>query len=387
MHPNKSNAPVPTLKSLTMSLRTLIHELREEKRLLLTREAFPDDFLWMIFVNAEPKLAARCKTLNKKWCSMLNSQLFITENYKANTTRQKDVIVGVGYSPADLKSQWFCKVDTQSNEGSNFEIPRDITPFGHYTMIGTDHGNICLRVSEAGVQSRLMVWNPLTHDFKWIHDDAWKYRDFCISTQAFGYLRDSLQYRIVHVFRRTFGQRSLSWSVYDSEFEVWSLEGTYNADIPKLGPQSIVSDQFYHAEIPIEAPTKNNALANFNGGVGFLTYRDVGFQREVVVWNMYREGHDELMWERMFTISDFAIPHTPSLLTGSSIIYVLNCGASSGAANNTERTDVYVCILKHMKGEMYLIYHNYWEDDVQVKSITLHSDGLYLVRKLPKDDV
>ncbi|MED6107640.1 hypothetical protein PIB30_015813 [Stylosanthes scabra] len=119
MHPNKSNTPPASLKSLKMSLRALIHELREKKRLLLTKEALPNDVLWMIFVNAEPKLTARCRTFNKKWCSMLNSQLFIAENYKANTTRQKDVIVGIGYSPADLKSQWFCRLTPSLNAKLN----------------------------------------------------------------------------------------------------------------------------------------------------------------------------------------------------------------------------------------------------------------------------
>ncbi|MED6122464.1 hypothetical protein PIB30_040108 [Stylosanthes scabra] len=332
---------------------------------------------------------------------MLKSQLFITENYEANSKRQSDVIVGVGYPPANLNSQWFFKVDMQSREGFPFDIPRGISPFGHYTMIGVNHGNLCLRVTEAGLNSRLM-------------DKAWKHREYPVSIEAFGYLRDGLNYHILNVWRSSYGQGALSWPIYDSEVEDWSLARTYNTDVPKLGPQSVVSNvvvfwigwdgvdyavpkcivsfnlrdmQFYHGQIPIEAPSEKNALTNFKGGVAFITYRDVGFSQEVVVRNMFRKGIDSFVWERMFTICDFRIPFTPSVLIHSSIIFVLECGASSGAENNTERTDVYVFILKHRKAEMDMFYHNYWEEDVQIKTITLHSDGLYSVRKDPTINV
>ncbi|MED6115131.1 hypothetical protein PIB30_087294 [Stylosanthes scabra] len=205
-------------------------------------EVFGDDIIWTILVNAEPRDAARCRTLNKKWCSMLKSRQFIIENYQANAKRQSDVIVGVGYPSGSLNSQWFCRVDSEAMEGVPFNIPQGISPFGHYTMICSDHGNLCLRVTEAGVNSRLMVWNPLTQHSMWIEDMAWNRRELPISVEAFGYMKDGLEYRVVNVWRRHFGYGAFFWSVYDFEVENWTLERTYNTDIPKLGPHSIVSD-------------------------------------------------------------------------------------------------------------------------------------------------
>ncbi|MED6209831.1 hypothetical protein PIB30_058474 [Stylosanthes scabra] len=321
MDPNESRVQPESLKSVTRFLQALLDRLREQKRLLTTREVFGDDIIWTILVNAEPRDATRCRTLNKKWCSMLKSRQFIIENYQANAKRQGDVIVGVGYPLGSLNSQWFCRVDSEAREGVPFNIPQGISPF---------------------------------------EDVAWNRRELPVSVEAFGYLKDGLDYRIFNVWRRSF-------------------------DIPKLGPHSIISDgvvfwigwdefdftfskcivsfnlrfmQFHHGEIPIEAPTENNALTKFNGGVGFITYRDIG-------------------------LAHFAIPHTPSLLIRSSIVSVLDCKASSRAANNNERCDIFVFILKHMRGNMEQLYHNHWDEDFQVKTITLHSDGLYPVRKEP----
>ncbi|MED6148709.1 hypothetical protein PIB30_055383 [Stylosanthes scabra] len=355
MDPNRSMVQPGSFKSVTRSLHALLDCLREQKRLLTTGEVFGDDIIWTILVNAEPKDAARCRTLNKKWCIMFKSRQFIIKNYQANAKRQSDVIVGVGYPPGSLNSQWFCRVDGEQWKG----------------------------VTEAGLNSRLMVWNPLTQHSMWIEDMAWNRRELLVSVEAFGYMKDGLEYRVVNVWRRHFGYGAFFWSVYDSKVENWTLERTYNTDIPKLGPHSIVSDgvvfwigwdrlnfvvpkcivsfnfrfmEFHHGEIPIKEPTENNALTKFNGGVGFITYRDIGLAHEVVVWSVYREGHDTLMWEK---------------------------NASSGAANNNERCDLFVFILKHMRGTMEQLYHNHWDEDVQVKTITLHSDGLYPVRKEP----
>ncbi|MED6135862.1 hypothetical protein PIB30_050631 [Stylosanthes scabra] len=349
MEPNRSNPRQPSLLRLKRSLKKLIEDLREQKRLLITKEVFGDDILWNVFVNADPKLAARCRILGG--CIGL-------------TLRRKS----------------------------------------------SDHGNICLRVTENGLNSRIMVWNPLTRDYMWIHDDPWARRDFPVNVMAYGYLKDGLEYHIVNFLRRTFDHGSLFWSVHDSEVEKWTLERSYNTEIRKLGPQSVVSDnivfwiardglcsgvptyivtfnlrwmEFHHGDIPVEAPTENNALTKFMGGVAFLTYRDIGHSREVVVWSVYREGHDTLMWEKFFTISDFAIIHTPSLLFRSSIISVLDHKSSYGPANNNQRSDLFLYILRHMRGAAELFYHNFWEEDVQLKTVTLHSDGLYPVRKDP----
>ncbi|MED6147666.1 hypothetical protein PIB30_045889 [Stylosanthes scabra] len=312
---------------------------------------------------------------------MLKSRKFIIENYHANAKRQADAIVGVGFFPPSFNSQWLYRIDTQAQGSVPFDIPRMISPFGQYTVIGSDHGNICLRVTENGLNSRIMVWNPLTRDYMWIHDDPWARRDFPVNVMAYGYLKDGLDYRIVNVWRRTFGHGSLFWSVYDSEVEKWTLERSYNTEIQKIGPQSVVSDgivfwiawdglrsgvptcivtfnlrwmEFHHGDIPVEASTENNALKKS--------------------WVELPSSH----------IVTSAIPVRSwcgaFIMRGTIRLY---CKSSYGPANNNQRSDLFLYILRHMRGAAELFYHNFWEEDVQLKTVTLHSDGLYPVRKDP----
>ncbi|MED6207131.1 hypothetical protein PIB30_033047 [Stylosanthes scabra] len=136
---------------------------------------------------------------------------------------------------------------------------------------------------------------------------------------------------------------------------------------------------FWEGAIPAEVIAENNALAKFNNGVGFINYSEAEFSREVVVWEMYREGHDDLIWEKMFTVRGFALPFSLSILVDSSILSILECKHSFGPSNNTERTDVYISKGRDSNKVMDFFYHSHWDEDVQVKTVTLHLEGLYPV--------
>ncbi|MED6125247.1 hypothetical protein PIB30_066841 [Stylosanthes scabra] len=368
---------------------------------------FGDDFLWMIFVNAEPKLAAKCRCLSKKWCSLLTSHRFLREKYKAISRRNRDIIVGVGYPPSDLNATWFLRVDPRIGEQIHFRIPTVINVFGHYTLIGSDHGNLCIRVTESGLNSRILIWNPLTEDTAWVRDEAWRHRDLPMSVDGFGYLSDTTDYRIIHVWKASHTQRYMGWCVYKSKMKAWSKDMTFISEVEKLGPQSVVCNgivfwigwegfdfsqpncivsfnfkqlEFCQEPIPPTVSAPHNSLAKINGGVAFMTYREIPFSCEVVVWDMYREDNDSLVWQRKFKVKDVPMPYTPSILLDGTIVSILECRVSSGAANNAEKMDLYIFKMVHKSSEMKLIYHNHWEEEVSVKSITLHSEGLYPVQ-------
>ncbi|MED6161850.1 hypothetical protein PIB30_064625 [Stylosanthes scabra] len=322
-----------------------MENLRDHTRRLRQNHTFDDDIFWTIFVHTEPKVATRCRTLSKKRFELLKSEVFIEENFKAT----------------NQNSKWFLGIDAETGEHIPLSIPATINVFGHYYMVGSDHGNICVRVTESGINSRLLIWNP---------------------------------------------RRIKLHGVATKQDKEWTVEGTFESEVEKIGPYSIVTDglsflvgwdgidhaqpnailsfsfkemNFSQAEIPAEVIMENNSLAIFNGGVGFITYREVRFSREVVVWDMYSQGHDTLAWERKIIVSGFAFLFSPSILVGTSILSILDVRTGYGTANNADRADLYIYKGRKKNREMDLLYHNYWGEDVQVKTIVVHSEGLFSV--------
>ncbi|MED6152090.1 hypothetical protein PIB30_088670 [Stylosanthes scabra] len=386
---NNSHNSVATLKSISVTIHTLVENLLEYSQNKRHAPTLCDDLLWAIFMGSDPRVAARCRSLSKHWEHVLLSDKFILENFKANRERKQSVIVGIGYPPTNQKSHWFVRIDAKSGEQIPLNIPANINIFGYYSMIGSDHGNLCIRVTESGINSRLLIWNPLTDESTWVADKGWKKRNYAVALNAFSYMVDSTDYRIIRVWKGQVEQRQLSWCVYKSEQEAWCENdgsifwigwGGQDFTEPKVILYfSLGEMELYEGKIPTNAVSENNALLQINNRASFITHREVGFSREVVVWQLHREGHDTLVWERMFKVRGFAFPFTPTILVGSSIISILECKNSFSPANNIERTDLYISKGKNKNKEMDFIYHNHWEEDIHVKILTLHSEGLYPV--------
>ncbi|MED6110838.1 hypothetical protein PIB30_046592 [Stylosanthes scabra] len=406
MQSNNKYSAVADLTEILFSIRTLIEDLREHAMRIKRIPRLDTDALWTIFANSEPRVAAQCRILSKNWERVLTSVDFIMENFKATKNRKMSIIVGVGYPPASLKSHWFIRFDAFTGEKIPFEVPFHINVFGHYAMIGSDHGNLSIRVTENGVHSRLLVWNPLTDKKAWVEDEAWKRRTYAVCLDSFSYLSDNMDYCILHAWKRQYWHRPLVWSLFKSEHKSWSSKGVFQTSEHKIGPYSIVADDavffigwegvnladpklilsysfkeedFYESNIPPDVIAENNALVKLKDGVGFINYTEVAFSRKVVVWQIHREGHDILLWEKMFTVRGFAFPFSPSILVDTSIISILECKHSFGPANNNERTDLYISKGRDNNKLMDMIYHSHWDENVQVKIVTLHAEGLYPV--------
>ncbi|MED6114825.1 hypothetical protein PIB30_084155 [Stylosanthes scabra] len=186
------------------------------------------------------------------------------ENFRATRNRKMSIIVGVGYPPTSLKSHWFLRFDAESGE----QIPFNINVLGHYAMIGSDHGNLCVRVTKSGVHSQLLIWNPLTDQSALVEDEAWKRGNIGIGNS--GGVCSSLRKK------------------------KWCMEGVFETEAHKIGPYPVVADDavfwirwegvdlaepkvimsfsfkdmsFYEEKIPPEVVANNNALSKFNTGL------------------------------------------------------------------------------------------------------------------------
>ncbi|XLR64279.1 hypothetical protein HN51_006746 [Arachis hypogaea] len=365
-----------------------------------------DELLWKIFSKSHHKTVGKCRMLSKKWRHKLSSPYFVKQHFMENKLRDKRMIIGVGYLPFDEKSKWFLCVDVASGQQFDFNIPIPIDNFGYYVLIGSDQGNICLKFSQGGFNSTLMILNPLTRRMAFVTDKARKHCSHAVSLYAFGYVLDTIEYRIVHVYKKHYKDKVLSWTLYNSYEAEWTYSGNFQTKTQKLGPKNIVdkgvvywigwegvrfeeptsiitfslqSRLFSEVNVPHEVRSSNNSLTNFNNGVGFISYNNIGFTREVVVWEITPKANDKLGWEKMIKVSGIGIPYNPTIFVGKDIISVMEFRGSFGSANDSESTDLLISRFKFMTARRKHLLHRNWNENVYVKSISMHLQGLYPV--------
>ncbi|MED6120966.1 hypothetical protein PIB30_025743, partial [Stylosanthes scabra] len=123
------------------------------------------------------------------------------------------VVVGVGPPPNDDVSQWFIQANVQNGRQDLFRVPHEIDHYGSYTLVGSDKGIVCMRVSIMGYNPTLLIWNPLKQTHRYVTDQASKYQFCSMNVLAFGFLRDSIHYRILHVFKVALSNTSMCWKI------------------------------------------------------------------------------------------------------------------------------------------------------------------------------
>ncbi|XP_020970266.1 uncharacterized protein LOC110268448 [Arachis ipaensis] len=182
----------------------------------------------------DPRTVRRCKSLSKAWNFRLSTPAFVKKNYKENKELKRSVIIGIGHPPGDQNSLWFIRAFVDDGSQVQFNVPSGINQFGFYAIIGSDNGNVCLRISMGGLNSRLLVWNPLINKQRYAPDESIKHLAYAVSLYAYGFLEGTIEYKIIHVYKQNFSQRTLSWSLYTSFERESAQSGTFDANVPKI---------------------------------------------------------------------------------------------------------------------------------------------------------
>ncbi|RYR19495.1 hypothetical protein Ahy_B03g064278 [Arachis hypogaea] len=365
-----------------------------------------EDLLWKIFVRCDAKTVGRSRTTSKEWRFKLSTALFVKQHFKQNKNRDRSVIIEVGYPPSDESCRWFLKAMLDGGQQMNMNVPIPINRFGFYSLIGLDNGNVCIRFSQGGLSARLMIWNLLTRRMMFVSDQASKHCRHAVSLYAFGYLVDGIEYRIIHVYKCAYSTKQMSWTLYNSFEADCNRSGKFNTEVQKLGPKHVVNNiivywigwggddfmkpkliftfslqqrLFYEGKVPDKVKSAYHSFTLFKDGIGFISYKNTDFSREIVVWGINRDSDNKLYWDKMIRISGVGIPYNPTLFVGKDIISVLDSSCYFGSANDSEITEVILSRLKY-RGRLWehLFQHN-WHETVYVKTVTMHCQGLYLV--------
>ncbi|MED6147648.1 hypothetical protein PIB30_045763 [Stylosanthes scabra] len=286
-----------------------------------------------MYVQADAKTVGRCRCINRGWRAKQESGEFMTENYKANERRSKTVVV-----------------------------------------IGSDLGVVCMKVSNSGLDSNILVWNPMTRTDRTATDESLDHWDYDVSTYAFGFLKNSDEFLILYVYKRGFQGWFRFWKLYNSKLRGWTEEGAFSLQAQKLGPKCLVHEGVIYwigwsgptmkfpvsvvgfdlqrrimleIQIPANAKSVYHQLIEFNGCIGFMSFRNTGFTRQVTVWNIKNIWSLERSWVETIQVKGLGIPYTPCHFFGKDFISVLEARNGSGSGNDAERTDVVISKVMH----------------------------------------
>ncbi|MED6189067.1 hypothetical protein PIB30_092098, partial [Stylosanthes scabra] len=176
---------------------------------------------------ADAKTAGRCKVLSKRWRLRLMTPLFAKHNYRENKDKNMQVVVGLARPGRGEECFSMVRVDMQSRLQGEGKVHESFSRFSSFQVLGSSHGLLCIKFSMGTAHSELAVWNPLTRSRINTHDLSSKHKDFAVSLHAFGHIFDTLNYAIVHVFKKTYAERTLSWCLYSSLAKNWEIEGSF----------------------------------------------------------------------------------------------------------------------------------------------------------------
>ncbi|MED6140644.1 hypothetical protein PIB30_095230, partial [Stylosanthes scabra] len=291
-----------------------------------------------IFTKLDPKNAAKCRALNRWWHCRLMTPLFAKHNFRENRSKHINVICGIGAPPARDNSKSFVRADVDTKEELNVEFPIEIRGVWNYSMIGSDHGIICLKFERAWLIFGIMIWNPLTRQRHYCNDESRKHLTHAVSTLAFGHIFDTLDYAIVHVFKKVFHEDTLSWSLYSNRARNWDCTGSFESSVQKLGPSYVVERgviywigwasvaiskpksiitfnlnqrKFREVDVPNRAKRSYHSLMTFNGGVGFISSQKMGFSNFVEIFQVNRSGSTEFDWQSMVRVNGIGVLPLP----------------------------------------------------------------------------
>ncbi|MED6205766.1 hypothetical protein PIB30_020735, partial [Stylosanthes scabra] len=151
-----------------------------------------DEILLKIFAKSDPKTAARCRAINKRWCYKLMTPLFAKHNFRENKNKYMNVIAGLGCPPQHDFSKWCVRVYVDTTEKLNVYFPWEVNGFRSYSMIGLDHRIICLKFDREGFDFGIVVWNPFTSKREFCSNESRKHLTHAVSLLAFRHIFDSL---------------------------------------------------------------------------------------------------------------------------------------------------------------------------------------------------
>ncbi|MED6106263.1 hypothetical protein PIB30_003222 [Stylosanthes scabra] len=349
-----------------------------------------DEILRKIFAKADPKTATKSKALSKRWKQRLISLLFAKHKYRENKDKNMQVVATLARPHRGEHCFSMVRVDMQTKQQCEGKVPKPIRNFSSFQVIGSSNGLICVKFSLGTIHSELAVWNLLTCT-RWftIHDHSSKYKDFAVSQYAFGHIFYLMYYAIVHVFKKSYSDRTLSWTLYSSIAKTGNAKGVVywigwqGVAIPK--PKYIVSFNlrnraWLEVDILERVKSRFHTLSIVKDEVAFVSsFYETQFKTVVDVYQVTRNGTFGSSWGKLFRIPHMGVPFTPTMFIGKYMLNVVESRSGPYNANDADRTDLLIAKHDYEADRSTNLLRTSWAEIVHLKTVILHSPGMYTV--------
>ncbi|MED6184665.1 hypothetical protein PIB30_049684 [Stylosanthes scabra] len=265
------------------------------------------------------------------------------------------VVVGIGPPPNDDISQWFIQANVRNGHQDLFRVPHEINHYGSYTLVGSDNGIVCMRVSIVGFNPTLLIWSPLKQTHRYVTDQASKYQFCSMNVLAFGFLRDSVHYRILHVFK-------IGGSYVVNEGTIYWIgwDGHMCREPHRIVMFCLLTREFSEFAVPDHVQSEYHSLIEFNGGVRFMGNRNNGFMQTAVVWRYTVIDGQHLTWNKDIVVGGMEIPYSPSFFVGKDPVSVIEVRQNGkGSSNDDERTQIIISKLRFLPRRRELMHEHH----------------------------
>ncbi|MED6112853.1 hypothetical protein PIB30_065482 [Stylosanthes scabra] len=270
--------------------------------------------------------------------------LFAKPNFRENKEKNMHLIVGLGRPPSHENSVLLLRVDMDTRMQHEGTVPEDISHYGNFQIIGSSHGIICLKFYMGSIDSGITIWNPFTRKKESATDESRKHITHAVSLYAFGHIFDTLDYAIVHVFKKYFHQTALNWCLYSNTTRNWDCTSTFESSVQKLGPTNVVHRGVVYwigwEGVLVPHP---KSMITFNLRTKAFAKKDIpqSAKRMYHTLSCVKDSPD-FTFERMFRMPTMALPYTPAMFAGKFLITAVEARSGRYCGHDAERTDLLI---------------------------------------------
>ncbi|MED6123532.1 hypothetical protein PIB30_049990 [Stylosanthes scabra] len=160
----------------------------------------PEEVMLNIFLCLDAATILACRSTCHYWQNKLSSYEFLVEVSRRLLARGSHLFVHFGYSiTEELSVDWITKMDPVMGEVFAFQFPFTLNPEGWFHIIGVQNGLFCVRFSEDGGASSIIVWNPATSQIRAMDDPLQQHYTDCVYHYALSFFPASVDYAILHI--------------------------------------------------------------------------------------------------------------------------------------------------------------------------------------------